>query len=58
VTLDNPIISIISLLSALLIDYRSILVGLTISLDYWWTLRGLEEVALITQTFTCGWSLY
>ena len=25
---------------------RSLWVGLTISLDYWWTLRGLEEVAI------------
>lgn len=26
---------------------RSLLVGLTVSLDYWWTLRGLEEVASV-----------
>ena len=25
--------------------FRSVKVGLTISLDYWWTVRGLEEVS-------------
>ena len=30
---------------------RSLLVGLTVSLDYWWTLRGLEEVASVDIHF-------